>query len=50
MALFPAYAGVTLSVTTSTRRTETFPRTRGGDPNLIMVDRKKLNFSLHTRG
>lgn len=28
----------------------TFPRTRGGDPNLIMVDRKKLNFSLHTRG
>ena len=48
MSLFPAHAGVILKDNEAVYLLNAFPRIRGGDPNLIMVDRKKLNFSPHT--
>ncbi len=35
--LFPAHAGVILMRTTYANRQQSFPRPRGGDPNLLLL-------------
>ena len=49
-SLFPAYAGVILSLGFLQFKLSTFPRIRGGDPNFVRVKSTADNFSPHTRG
>lgn len=48
--LFPAYAGVIPAKATVTYADDTFPRTRGGDPNATFARMCNGIFSPHTRG
>mgnify|MGYP000076150062 CR=1 FL=1 len=50
IALFPAHAGVIPSRSFGRRMPNTFPRTRGGDPELALQFFQMGFFSLHTRG
>ena len=49
-ALFPAYAGVILSVTRCRAASATFPRLCGGDPHETLGNRSMLHFSPPVRG
>ena len=48
--LFPAYAGVILSIVTSRISPSTFPRPRGGDPDIAKALQLDDPFSPPTRG
>ena len=48
--LFPAHAGVILNPIACQVSHFTFPRTRGGDPSIVMMVMRYVNFSPHTRG
>ncbi len=50
MALFPAHAGVILSNFSEVKAAIAFPRTRGGDPDIALLEALAANFSPHTRG
>ena len=49
-SLFPAYAGVILSVNHFFASLQSFPRIRGGDPFAKRVPVLEEHFSPHTRG
>ena len=49
-AVFPAHAGVSLTLALRTDRALRFPRTRGGEPGLGAMLRRCHPFSPHTRG
>ena len=49
-SLFPAYAGVILNEMWNFGEYKSFPRIRGGDPDLKGEDWKEYIFSPHTRG
>ena len=49
-SLFPAYAGVILDGSAIPTARLSFPRIRGGDPNVPAMQASKENFSPHTRG
>ena len=49
-SLFPAHAGVIPGAVSVTPIRETFPRTRGGDPDALEKFVIPLCFSPHTRG
>ena len=48
--LFPAHAGVILPDADGNQLYQSFPRTRGGDPQLLMECAELEVFSPHTRG
>ena len=48
--LFPAYAGVILTLVLSALSVSTFPRLRGGDPSSESSSWEPVNFSPPTRG
>ena len=48
--LFPAYAGVILTVRAIMLESASFPRIRGGDPKPHAVQINTVHFSPHTRG
>ena len=50
MNVFPAHAGVILQCAEKARNSESFPRTRGGDPNIKLSYYHNRLFSPHTRG
>ena len=49
-SLFPAHAGVIPYWILTKRRLKTFPRTRGGDPQIGIICFVRGDFSPHTRG
>ena len=49
-SLFPAYAGVILDSYRQGYIKASFPRIRGGDPELGKITTDKNGFSPHTRG
>ena len=49
-SLFPAHAGVIPIVAKRLSCQEPFPRTRGGDPGLMVEIKYPEHFSPHTRG
>ena len=49
-SLFPAYAGVILEAGSAFDHGATFPRIRGGDPDLRRAVQHDEPFSPHTRG
>ena len=49
-SLFPAHAGVIPDFPHNMFLTLSFPRTRGGDPNLHQPVPGSVSFSPHTRG
>ena len=49
-SLFPAYAGVIPGAMSVTPINETFPRIRGGDPQIVQTSGQQTSFSPHTRG
>ena len=49
-SLFPAYAGVILTFTSSAFVSWSFPRIRGGDPETTAISHLQTIFSPHTRG
>ena len=48
--VFPAHAGVILKSGTPALVKVRIPRTRGGDPRTIAIDKETLQYSPHTRG
>ena len=48
--VFPAHAGVILLAISFIPETNSFPRTRGGDPKEATCQRETDLFSPHTRG
>mgnify|MGYP007091289055 CR=1 FL=1 len=50
MTVFPAPAGVILEILLAVLLTVGFPRTCGGDPDLIVVCDSRAVFSPHLRG
>ena len=50
LKLFPAHAGVILTLEPLMGNSRTIPRTRGGDPNIIMRIDVLVIYSPHTRG
>ena len=50
MDLFPAHAGVIRSPRWAMERTDTVPRTRGGDPIIYITQTAMDDCSPHTRG
>lgn len=49
-SLFPAYAGVIPYALIGSALMLTFPRIRGGDPNMLEEIEDVSHFSPHTRG
>ena len=49
-SLFPAYAGVILTEEERCLERMTFPRIRGGDPEMLLTAICSMDFSPHTRG
>ena len=49
-SLFPAYAGVILFQIKEFIKISSFPRIRGGDPNMLEEIEDVSHFSPHTRG
>ena len=49
-SLFPAYAGVIPQNAMQSRSDHSFPRIRGGDPEIIYSEVNAKYFSPHTRG
>ena len=49
-SLFPAYAGVILSLRAESSPSSSFPRIRGGDPWEALLSDLMDAFSPHTRG
>ena len=49
-SLFPAYAGVILTVTSRDLKGSAFPRIRGGDPIKVFITGQGKVFSPHLRG
>ena len=49
-SLFPAYAGVILRLSSQSLFSVSFPRIRGGDPNVNFQTDYDKRFSPHTRG
>ena len=49
-ALFPAPAGMIPRRRKKPRRSDSFPRTRGDDPDVVFTGSNKRNFSPHPRG
>ena len=49
-SLFPAYAGVILIKSYIMDTDATFPRIRGGDPQIPQMKASRTRFSPHTRG
>ena len=48
--LFPAHAGVILHGELIRKLSTSFPRIRGGDPQIIQTSGQQTDFSPHTRG
>ena len=48
--LFPAHAGVIPMAQKHFHEPDAFPRTRGGDPQIITKGKAGVIFSPHTRG
>ena len=49
-SLFPAYAGVIRYGSSRRYASRSFPRIRGGDPQIVQTSGQQTSFSPHTRG